>query len=95
MTRKFKKILSMGTNFCFCFFFPYRHKFVLAYLPVIAFYHWGKVIYKFDLEDSYEEMMDQLVKMTGKVQRTSSRFLYAHYDYENNTIHTIIAHKEV
>ena len=66
-----------------------RHKFVLAYLPVIAFYHWGKVIYKFDLEDSYEEMMDQLVKMTGKVQRTSSRFLYSHYDYENNTIQHI------
>ena len=44
-----------------------RHKFVLAYLPVIAFYHWGKVIYRFDLEDSYEKMTDQIVKMTGKV----------------------------
>ena len=43
-----------------------RHKFVLAYLPVIAFYHWGKVIYRFDLEDSYEKMTDQIVKMTGK-----------------------------
>ena len=40
----------------------------MAYLPVIAFYHWGKVIYKFDLEDSYEKMTDQIVKMTGKLQ---------------------------
>ena len=47
------------------FFFVFRHKFVLAYLPVIAFYHWGKVIYKFNLEDTYEEMVDQLVNMTG------------------------------
>lgn len=38
---------------------------MLAYLPVIAFYHWGKVIYKFDLEDTYEDMVDQLAKMTG------------------------------
>ena len=45
---------------------PYhRHKFVLAYLPVIAFYHFGKVIYKFKLEDSYDKMVNQIVKMTG------------------------------
>lgn len=44
----------------------FRHKFVLAYLPVVAFYHWGKVIYKFNLKESYEKMIDQLVKMTGK-----------------------------
>lgn len=34
---------------------------------MIAFYHWGKVIYKFNLEDSYEKMTDQIVKMTGKI----------------------------
>ena len=66
MTRKFENLVFFIDGYQFLFF-SYRHKFVLAYLPVIAFYHWGKVIYKFDLEDSYEEMMDQLVKMTGKV----------------------------
>lgn len=66
MTRKFNKTNIFIQSLIF---FSYRHKFVLAYLPVIAFYHWGKVIYKFDLEDSYEEMTDQLVKMTGKIQR--------------------------
>ena len=52
-------------KFRYVFSFCFRHKFVLAYLPVIAFYHWGKVIYKFNLEDTYEEMVDQLVNMTG------------------------------
>lgn len=46
--------------------FFHSHKFVLAYLPVVAFYHWGKVIYKFKLEDSYDSLVDQIVKMTGK-----------------------------
>ena len=60
-------VLSMGTINLLSFinFLSCRHKFVLAYLPVVAFYHWGKVIYKFDLEDSYEKMTDQIVKMTG------------------------------
>ena len=55
----------------------------MAYLPVIAFYHWGKVIYKFDLEDSYEKMTDQIVKMTGKLQQI--------YNPNNRLLYSIIA----
>lgn len=48
----------------------------MAYLPVVAFYHWGKVVYKFNLEDSYEEMVDQLVKMTGRKLLETVKWVY-------------------
>ena len=47
----------------------FRHKYVLAYLPVVAFYHQARVIYRFKLTETVEELKEMIVKMTGAVQR--------------------------
>lgn len=44
-----------------------RYKYILAYLPVVAFYYQGKVIFKFRLSASYEELRDTITNMTGSI----------------------------
>lgn len=41
------------------------HKYVLAYLPVVAFYYRGRVLFKFKLSASYEELRDTVANITG------------------------------
>ena len=44
-----------------------RYKYILAYLPVVAFYYQGKVMFRFRLSASYEELRDTVANMTGGV----------------------------
>lgn len=45
------------------------HKYVLAYLPAVAFYYRGKLMLKFKLAASYEELRDLISNMTGFAPR--------------------------
>lgn len=43
-----------------------RHKYILAYLPVVAFYYRGRVLMRFnDLSASYEDLRNQIANITG------------------------------
>ena len=44
-----------------------RYKYILAYLPVVAFYYQGKVALKFKLSTSYKDLKDDIANMTGTV----------------------------
>lgn len=48
-----------------------RYKYLTAYIPVISFYYRGKVIYRFKATESYEELLEQVTKMTGKLSLLS------------------------
>lgn len=41
------------------------NKYVLAYIPVIALYHRGKIVFRFRLSSTYEELIDIVARMTG------------------------------
>lgn len=43
----------------------YRYKYILAYLPLVAFYYRGKTLFKFNLESSFEELRDTITNITG------------------------------
>jgi hypothetical protein len=42
-----------------------RHKYILAYLPLVAFYYRGKTLFKFSLESSFEDLRDTVSNITG------------------------------
>lgn len=48
-------------------FFLCRYKYLTAYIPVVSFYYRGKVIYRFKATESYEELLEQVAMMTGKI----------------------------
>jgi thiol-disulfide isomerase/thioredoxin len=41
------------------------HKYILAYLPLVAFYYRGKTLFKFSLESSFEDLRDTVSNITG------------------------------
>jgi len=45
-----------------------RYKYILAYLPLVAFYYRGKTLFKFRLESSFEELRDMISNVTGTLQ---------------------------
>ena len=48
---------------CVCCFL--RYKYILAYLPLVAFYYRGKTLFKFRLESSFEDLRDMISNVTG------------------------------
>ena len=42
-----------------------RYKYLTAYTPVVTFYYRGKAIYRFKATESYDQLIDQVSKMTG------------------------------
>ena len=44
-----------------------RYKYILAYLPLVAFYYRGKTLLKFSLESSFEDLRDLIANITGKL----------------------------
>ena len=52
-----------------------RYKYILAYLPLVAFYYRGKTLFKFSLESSFEDLRDIVSNITGS-QREFDFFLF-------------------
>lgn len=44
-----------------------RYKYILAYLPLVAFYYRGKTLFKFSLDSSFEDLRDAITNITGSV----------------------------
>lgn len=67
MTRTFNLIHSLtlwSIQFLYVYI-CYRYKYILAYLPLVAFYYRGKTLFKFNLESSFEELRDAITNITG------------------------------
>ena len=54
-----------------------RYKYVLAYLPVVAFYYRGRALMKLKLSSTFEELRNLIVNVTGETASyVSSRQVY-------------------
>ena len=56
-------------------YYFHSYKYLSAYIPVVSFYYRGKVIYRFKATESYEELLEQITKMTGKREKMNFLFV--------------------